>query len=194
MVIEALHKVKQAVLELEQQLGDKGKCNEWCYVPPGKFLCGDDEETVYLDAYYISRTPVTNAQYAKFVQATGHRAPEHWDGDTPPDEILDHPVTYVSWCDAQAYCEWAGVRLPTEEEWEKAARGTDGQKYPWGNEEPTSGLCNFNMNVGGTTPVGKYSPQGDSPYGCVDMAGNVWEWTESEYEDGKKKVYGGSYE
>jgi formylglycine-generating enzyme required for sulfatase activity len=92
--------------------------------------------------------------------------------------ITDHPVR-VSWHDAVAYATWAGKRLPSEEEWEKAARGTDGRKYPWGDEEPTPDLCNFGKNEGGTTPVGKYSPQGDSPYGCADMAGNVWEWTSS---------------
>ena len=106
---------------------------------------------------------------------------------------MDHPVLQVSWHDAVAYAEWAGKRLPTEEEWEKAARGTDGRKYPWGDEEPTRDLCNFGKNEGGTTPVGKYSPQGDSPYGCVDMAGNVWEWTGSDFDAERKVLRGGSW-
>jgi formylglycine-generating enzyme required for sulfatase activity len=94
-------------------------------------------------------------------------------------------VRYVSWRDALAYCRWLSERtglpvtLPSEAEWEKAARGTDGRIYPWGDEDPTAELCNFSGNVGDTTPVGNYSPEGDSPYECADMAGNVWEWTRS---------------
>ena len=166
---------------------------EMVLIPAGEFLYGYDKKKVTLPEFWIDKTPVTNAEYARFVAVTGHRPPKHWEGKTPPDELRDHPVTYVSWHDAVAYGKWAGKRLPTEEEWEKAARGSDGRKYPWGNQQPTSQLCNFDYSEGGTTPVGRYSPQGDSPYGCVDMAGNVWEWTASDYEYGEwAKVLRGS--
>jgi formylglycine-generating enzyme required for sulfatase activity len=103
-------------------------------------------------------------------------------------------MVLVSWQDAQAFCEWAGLALPTEEQWEKAARGTDGRIWPWGNEPPTAKHCNFNRNVGGTSPVGQYSPQGDSPYGCADMAGNVWEWAGSWYSPNQTRALrGGSW-
>jgi formylglycine-generating enzyme required for sulfatase activity/uncharacterized caspase-like protein len=167
---------------------------EMVRVPAGKFLYGYKEKEPDLPEFWIDKTPVTNAEYARFVAATDE-TPEHWKGKTPPKKIADHPVVYVSWHDAVAYAEWAGKRLPTEEEWEKSARGFDGREYPWGNQQPTSELCNFDRNVGSTTSVGKYSPGGDSPYGCVDMAGNVWEWTASEWEEGsaRKVLHGGSF-
>ncbi len=110
----------------------------------------------------------------------------------------DHPVTQVSWDDAVAYCEWLSrttgrsYRLPTRAEWEKAARGSDGRSYPWGNWPPNNQLCNFDHNVDDTTPVGRY-PNGVSPYGCWDMAGNVWEWTGDKDSDGWYWVKGGSW-
>ena len=152
---------------------------EWATIPAGKFLYGDDKKMVYLDEFWISRTPVTNRQYQVFVDATGH-APPSMVGKRVHPAKLNHPVVFVSWDDAQAFCKWAGLFLPTEQQWEKAARGIDGRKYPWGNDSPTADLCNFNNHVGDTTLVGVYSPQGDSPYGIVDMAGNVWEWCEEK--------------
>jgi len=166
------------------------------WVPPGPFIYGEGEGTrvVRLErGFFVARTPVTNAQYARFGEATGRKSPKHWKGKTPPGELYNHPVVHVTWHDAVAYAEWAGERLLTEVEWEKAARGIDGQAYPWGDEKPTPDLCNFRNNEGGTTPVGKYSPQGDSPCGCADMAGNVWEWTSSEYGDWGKVLRGGSW-
>lgn len=142
-----------------------------------------------LPQYWIGYTTVTNRQYKQFLDANSSwRVPYYqevwanaynWDDKrrTYPPDKADHPVVLVSWEDARAFCRWAGLTLPTDEQWEKAARGTDGRIWPWGNEPPTAEYCNFDNNVGDTTPIGQYSPKGDSPYGCVDMAGNVSEWT-----------------
>jgi formylglycine-generating enzyme required for sulfatase activity len=166
------------------------------YIPPGEFLMGSDpkkdknagsneqpQHTVYLPDYYIAKTPVTNAQYLLLVQATGRKAPKHWEGGKPSKGKEAHPVVSVTWHDAVAYCQWLAeatgkaYRLPSEAEWEKAARGTDGRIWPWGNEWDVK-LCNsIEGGPGETMPVGQYSPGGDSPYDCVDMAGNVYEWT-----------------
>jgi serine/threonine-protein kinase len=173
-------------------------------VPAGAFLMGsnvddeiaeDDEKPqheVHLDEYWIGKTPVTNVQYRVFVEATGHEEPGHWEEGIIPKGKEENPVVCVSWHDSVAFCGWLSnvggkqICLPSEAEWEKAARGTDGRTYPWGEQKPDAELCNFDEKVGDTTRVGRYSPQGDSPYGCVDMAGNVWEWTRSLWgkEDG----------
>jgi len=164
--------------------------NDMILIPAGEFMMGSDDgyndekpaHKVYLGAYYIDRYPVTNAEYKRFVDATGHRQP-NWKGGTYPAGKADHPVVRVSWEDATAYAQWAGKRLPTEAEWEKAARGVDGRRWPWGNEWG-AGRCNSQeTGIGDTTPVGKYSPAGDSPYGSADMAGNVWEWVGDWYDD-----------
>jgi len=165
---------------------------EMVRVPAGKFLYGDDKKEVELPEFLIDKAPVTNAEYGRFVAETGHKPAEHWKDRTPPKQIADHPVTWVSWHDAVAYAKWAGARLPTEQEWERAARGIDGREYPWG--EWAEGRCNSTeTGISGTTPVGQYSPEGDSPYGCVDMAGNVWEWTASEHEGGGHVLRGGAF-
>jgi serine/threonine-protein kinase len=164
-------------------------------VPAGPFLMGSDPQTdplardneqpqheVDLDGYWMAKYPVTNAQFQAFAAETGHPAQAGKRGKG------DHPVVYVSWQDAVAFCEWATevsgveVRLPSEAEWEKAARGVKGRIYPWGDEAPTPNLCNFDSEIGRITRVGKYSPQGDSVYGCADMAGNVWEWVGDWYD------------
>jgi formylglycine-generating enzyme required for sulfatase activity len=136
-----------------------------------------------LPDYHLAKTPVTNAQYAAFVEATDHRQPKHWKDRKPPSGKEDHPVVYVSWHDAVAYCRWLAevtgrpYRLPSEAEWEKGARGTDGRIWPWGNQWDAE-RCNTWEGGKRTTPVGAY-PEGASPYGLLDMAGNVWEWTRS---------------
>jgi len=168
---------------------------------------------VNLPDYWIGHSPVTNAQFGTFVRAEDYRTTaevegygwiwtdrnwEHipgadWRHPAGPDSTIEqksnHPVVQLSWEDVSAYCKWLSrltgqkITLPTEAEWEKAARGTTGRRFPWGDQAPDVNRCNFGMNVNDTTPVGRYSPQGDSPYGCVDMAGNVWEWCADWYDE-----------
>jgi formylglycine-generating enzyme required for sulfatase activity len=126
------------------------------------------------------RTEVTNGQYKRCVEEGVCTEPEIDRWNDPAN--AEHPVTNVTWRQAKIYGAWAGGRLPTEAEWEKACRGTDGRIYPWGDSAPTADLANFANNVGDITPVRSYSPEGDSPYGLVDMAGNVSEWTSSQYK------------
>ena len=158
------------------------------YVPEGEFEMGSQEfldnekpvHTVYLDAYWIDRTEVTNAQFQQCVGAGVCTPPSSSSSDTRDSyygssSYADYPVIYVDWNQASNYCQWAGRRLPTEAEWEKAARGTDGRIYPWGNQSPASNYLNYDKSTGDTTAVGSY-PEGASPYGTLDMAGNVWEW------------------
>jgi formylglycine-generating enzyme required for sulfatase activity len=142
-------------------------------IPAGKFLYGEDKEEVETPEFFIDLYPVTNTEYKKFVDATGCEPPASWRNGTWPAGKENHPVVEVNFDSASAYAAWAGKRLPTNHEWEKAARGTDGRIWPWGDEFDRD-KCN--AYSGDTTPVGQYSPAGDSPYGCQDMAGNVWEW------------------
>jgi len=167
--------------------------NEMISIPAGEFIMGSDarledegpEHRVTLPRYLIDRYEVTNLQYKQFIDATHRRSPRHFRNRTFPEGKADHPVTFVSWFDASEYCSWADKRLPTEQEWEKAARGTQGNVFPWGNE--------FNLDYantpvrwaelkqeGDTTPVGAF-PDGNSPYGLSDVSGNVWEWVDSWY-------------
>jgi formylglycine-generating enzyme required for sulfatase activity len=164
----------------------------WVEVPSGDYVIGrDPEETrqrfVEVDAFELTRTPITNAQYGRFVAEAGVPAPPH---RPAPD---DHPVTFVDWHEASAFCAWAGGRLPTEAEWEKAARGTDGRTYPWGDEEDDAlAAVGAGMKHGAPAPVGSHQ-DGASPYGLLDMAGNVWEWTSTEYPPGERVLRGGSF-
>lgn len=161
------------------------------YVSAGEYERGSEAGPgVYLDAYWIGKYEVTNQQYADFLNEMGNQFEKgvkwlleykehvhiHQSGSiwTAQSGYGDHPVVEVNWYGAKAYCEWAGMRLPSVAEWEKASRGTDGRTYPWG-EGIDASLANFGSNIGDTTPVGNY-PGGASPYGALDMAGNVWEW------------------
>jgi len=157
-------------------------------VPLGSAQAVDENplHTVVVEPFYLDIYPVTNAAYAELVdgtghrapKGTGHRAPKHWVDRAPPHGEEDHPVVWLSWFDAAAYAKWAGKRLPTEDEWEYAARGTDGREYPWGHAF-SAGCCNARATgLGRTSAVGDF-PGGVSPFGCHDMAGNAWEWTAS---------------
>jgi formylglycine-generating enzyme required for sulfatase activity len=202
------------------------------YVPAGKFLMGSSDSDkqaysdekpqheVYVDAFWIDQTEVTNAMFRRFVSTAGYKTEAEkvgsgwgwiggewkeikgadWQHPHGPDTNIvgldDHPVVQVIWNDAQAYCQWTGRRLPTEAEWEKAARGTDGRKYPWGNDPITGTLLNFcdknceyshkdgtiDDGYAYTAPVNSY-PAGASPYGALNMAGNVWEWVADWYDE-----------
>ena len=158
-------------------------------IPAGKFLMGTDlknadaasrpQHPINLNAYRIDKYLVTNAQYARFIAATGHRAPSDWKSGKVQQGTLLHPVTLVNWYDAVAYAKWVGKRLPTEAEWEKAARGTDGRRWPWGNNMDPARLNTY-YNVGSASDVTTYT-NGVSPYGVFDMAGNVDEWVADDF-------------
>ncbi len=225
---DARHAALEALLAL-------GRAADVDMVPvaAGEFLMGSDksrdkeadsdetpQHTVYLPAYFMDRTPVTNAQFGRFMEAGGYAnpdywpeaiaakrwqagkyldeysnksrsQPEYWDGEEW--NKTDYPVVGVTWYEAVAYARWAGKRLPTEAEWEKAARGTDGRLYPWDNEWDAAKLNSKEADFGKTTPVGNYSPAGDSPYGAADMAGNVWEWCSTRWRNESKKEYNYPY-
>ena len=176
----------------ESRIG--GKPNPMVLIPAGEFTMGTNdrlpdegpEHKVTLPAFYIDKYEVTNLQYKQFIDATNHKSPDHFRNRTFPDGKADHPVTHVSWYDANDYCQWAGKRLPTDEEWEKAARSPDGRVYPWGNDfDVTKANTPQRWMVlgkdGDTTPVGSF-PTGVNAYGLYDMSGNVWEWTASWYK------------
>lgn len=168
--------------------------NEMVFVPAGEFTMGTNERLpdegpehkVKLPAFWIDKYEVTNAQYKLFIDDTKRKSPSLFKNRTYPENKADHPVTFVTWLDADAYCRWTGKRLPTDQEWEKAARGTDGRIYPWGNHFDTS-YSNSPQHWlalgqdGDTMPVGSFE-KGVSPYGAYDMSGNVWEWTDSWYQ------------
>lgn len=178
------------------------------YIPSGYFLMGSSQQDgipgiqigldeipqhrVYVKGFYIDRYEVTNAQYYVFVKATDGYVPATWDyrqhpsgniwpPNTPPPGEENHPVGDVDWYDAQAYCQWMQKRLPTEAEWEKAARGIDGRIWPWGNEFDSTKTNTLESNLSWSRPADSYS-DGASPYGVYNMVGNVWEWTADWYQ------------
>lgn len=171
---------------------------EFVLIPAGDFVMGSDlaayraagadetpDHALTVSDFHIMRYPVTNEQYRLFLEATGHRKPLTWRNGVYPEDKASHPVTGVNLLDALAFCRWAReatglpVRLPSEPEWEKAMRGPDARLYPWGNQWDAKRCNSREARSKGTSPVGQFSPQGDSPYGVAEAAGNVQEWCSS---------------
>ena len=189
-----LDKLRKHKKDVEVVQGDDAPM---ALVPEGEFGMGvdgtiglDDERPlhkVWLAAYFMDLYEVTTSRYARFLAATGRTPPWLWDSVNLSIHG-DRPVIGVDWDDADAYCRWAGKRLPTEAEWEKAARGTDDRRFPWGNQAPTAELANFAVGARfsysqALMPVGHYD-KAASPFGLYDMAGNVWEWVQDWYDGG----------
>jgi formylglycine-generating enzyme required for sulfatase activity len=167
-------------------------------IPAGEFLYGRDNQRLSLPAFYMDKYEVTTTLYAAFLAATGRKEPGYWQTSVPVSQGRK-PVVGVTWHDAEAYCRYYGKRLPTEQEWEKAARGTDGRRYPWGHEAPTSRHAKYDVDGKASwqgyetlATVDSYEA-GKSPYGLYHMAGNVWEWTSSDYDQNYKVIRGGSW-
>ena len=191
----------------------------WVEIPGGRGTMATDESNVTLSipsqTYWMAKYPVTNAQYAKFIEAGGYSTQRWWTAQgwqtcqkrnwTQPRYWTDakwkgpeQPVVGVSWVEAVAFCRWLSemtgekIMLPTEAQWQYAAQGDDGRAYPWGNAWD-AGRCNNNVDgkgIGRTTPVQQYEGKGDSPFGVVDMAGNVWEWCSTSYNTGRDDLDG----
>jgi len=159
------------------------------HVPAGTFTMGSDdwwpkaqpEHKRYVKGFYIDKYEVTVERYAAFIKATGHTAPSNWVNGQFPKAKAGHPVTYVSWFDADAFCRWDGKHLPLEEQWEKAARGTDKRAFPWGNRFSKKKANTPQLGFGNTMKVGSFL-EGVSPYGAYDMAGNAWEWVDNWFK------------
>ncbi len=209
--------VRREISELEDrrlEFQDKLNEREMVFISAGLFKMGSDlvgrenenpEHLVQVKAFYLDRFEVTNLQYKDFIDATGRRTPVHWQSGNFLTGRADHPVVNVTWEDARAYADWVNKRLPTEAEWEWAARGTEGREYAWG-KQVNQDFANFNHPEGGTSSVDKYI-KGQSEFGVWDMCGNVGDWYEATYyadssgsdpqgpPDGRQKVYrGGGYQ
>ncbi len=179
-----------------QRVGNRSWINpldgsEMVWIPPGSFFVGEDKERATCAGFSLARHPVTNAQFGRFLDETSY-APadetatflQHWTKGRPPRSKAEHPVVWVSYVDALHYCRWAGLSLPTEWLWEKAARGPDGRVYPWGNQPPAVGDHLANWRGKDTQPVGRH-PRARTPYGCEDLIGNVAEWCQTSADYGR---------
>ncbi len=217
-VTELVKKINETLTLNENLSENPYEFDEMVYIPAGKAIIGSfngetdeaPQREVYVSGFYIDKYEVTNAQYKRFVDATGRKPPENiinpeytvWQNGTYPEELAYHPVVNVTWYDARDYCKWIGKRLPTNIEWEKAARGPYGNIYPWGNEF-FEGYANLyikgiSYEKRKTVPVGTFT-KSKSFYGIYDMAGNAWEWTDSIIDKentnnmNKKIVKGGGW-
>jgi formylglycine-generating enzyme required for sulfatase activity len=188
-LIDKILKIAEQGIKFRGSVSAPVDSKEMVYIPAGVYnrrrgispsfseVERDSRSGSFTHAFYMDRYPVTNQEFYEFAQAKKHPAPaESWkDGSYPPDKS-DHPVTGVRWDDVLAYADWADKHIPTPDQWEKATFGERGQNFPWGDDFVLD-LCNVSESeIGGTTPVGFYSPEGDSPYGISDLFGNVWEW------------------
>jgi iron(II)-dependent oxidoreductase len=204
-----------ATFQLTKTMKSQPDGAEMILVPAGSFVYGSDQnelrsllrsikagwadifnteqrrQTKILPAFYIDRFEVTNELYNRFVQVTKYQRPSRF-ARYPQLNAPRQPIVGVGWIDAEAYCRWSKKRLPTEEEWEKAARGTDGRTWPWGNEPEDSRFNGVSAGNFGPVAVGSF-PKGDSPYGVADMAGNVWEMTSGNWQGSAKAMRGGSF-
>lgn len=168
---------------------DPGLYSDMALVPAGEFYMGSNdwwpksqpEYKANLRAFYMDKYEVTNKRYKTFVDSTGKPAPNHWIGGNIPASREDHPVVFVSWQDADEFCRWEGKRLPTEQEWVKAARGTDKRSFPWGVKFDREKGNTPQYGNEGTMPAGSFE-NGKSPYGVYDMAGNAWEWVDDWFK------------
>ena len=169
--------------------GRAGTTNEMAFIPAGTFVMGSNlheadeapERRVHLPAFYIDKYEVTHEDYARFLRATGRKPPIDWPGGTFPEGLAKHPVVNVTWHDATAYAAWSGKRLPTEAEWEKACRGTNGATNAPAQAASGEHAKDRTHPEGRTFRVGSF-PEDRSPFGVMDMAGNVWEWTADSYQ------------
>ncbi len=181
-------------------LGCEKAPNNMVLVESGEFTMGsntsdpDDgpERVVSLDSFYIDTYEVTNAEYREFVREKKHREPRDWIVQGWRDDKANNPVVFVSFDDSWEFCQWREKRLPTELEWERAARGTDARTYPWGDEFDRTKANTSLSGIVGTVAVTRHA-EGASPVGALNMAGNVWEWTTSDYSDKTKVIRGGSW-
>jgi len=187
---QTVDELKSAIMELEKNGINKNQ--EMIKIPAGPFLFGKEKVQKSLPDFLIDKYPVTNKEYKEFVQSQNYSKPEFWENHQFNKDM--QPVVGVSWEDASAFARWANKRLPTEEEWEKAARGIEGNIYPWGYDMPDEKRCNYGEIIGKTTDVDRFENKRNS-FGCQDMVGNVWEWTsDADKEDETLKIIkGGSW-
>ncbi len=181
------------MIDLDRQVRHPFDGKLMALVEAGTFIAGGTNDVpVWLPEFYLDVYPTTNADYARFLAATGRTPPYEWTSETATGERAQHPVVFVTWNDAAAYSSWAGKTLPTSQQWEKVARGTRGDLYPWGSRL-TPAKCNVRESgIRATTPVDRYQ-SGVSPYGVYDLCGNTWEWCADESAQSRHELKGSAF-